>query len=106
MPLNMKSVNKEYMIKLFHQLQHMHIPKKHLSMKGGKFKIYMGNVELHMANVLQEYLEWSGIYSGPYPPYSPDLPPNNFFLYPAVKKFIKGQRFLGVATLKSTPHTQ
>ena len=29
----------------------------------------------------------------PHPPYSPDLAPSDFFLFPSLKKHLKGQRF-------------
>jgi histone-lysine N-methyltransferase SETMAR len=39
------------------------------------------------------FLHSKGIKTVPQPPYSPDIAPCNFFLYPQVKKLINGGRF-------------
>ena len=36
----------------------------------------------------------------PYPPYSPSLTPSDFFLFPKMKKVLKGKHFADVAEVK------
>jgi hypothetical protein len=36
----------------------------------------------------------------PHPPYSPDLAPCNFFLFPRLKSTLKGKRFQGIAEIQ------
>ncbi len=75
-------VNKEYMIKVFKELKCVHIPKKSPEMMNGRFKVQMNNARPHVARIVLEWLRKEGIEVVPHPAYSPDLAPNNFFLYP------------------------
>jgi hypothetical protein len=36
----------------------------------------------------------------PHPPYTPDLAPFNFFLFPCMKRQMKGKRFIDVCEVK------
>ena len=36
----------------------------------------------------------------PYPPYSPSLTPSDFFLFPKMKKVLKGKHFASVEDMK------
>jgi hypothetical protein len=42
---------------------------------------------------MREFLAHNSIISLPHPPYSPDLAPCNFFLFPKMKLQLKGRRF-------------
>ncbi len=37
----------------------------------------------------------------PHPPYSPNLAPNDFFLYPALKRSLKGCRFSSINEIET-----
>ncbi len=50
------------------------------------------NAQPHTAVVIQAYLEWN-IKVRPHPPYSPDLAPCDYWLFPTLKKAIRGQHF-------------
>ncbi len=75
------------MIKVFRLLKRVHIPKKMPEMMNGRFKVHMDNA------IVLEWLRKRGIEVVSQPAYSPDLAPNDFFLYPMVKKVIKEQRY-------------
>ncbi|UYV72343.1 hypothetical protein LAZ67_9002713 [Cordylochernes scorpioides] len=49
---------------------------------------------------VQLYLAKHGIALLPQPPCSPELAPNDFFLYPKVKKVLKGRRFDSIPEIK------
>jgi hypothetical protein len=36
-----------------------------------------------------------------HPPYSPDLAPNNFFLFPTIKEILKGMHFVDIDDIRS-----
>jgi hypothetical protein len=37
-----------------------------------------------------------------YPPYSPDLAPNDFFLFPKIEEILKGRHFNSIDDIRST----
>lgn len=47
-----------------------------------------------------QFLEDQGIQRLPYPPYSPDLAPSDFWLFPLLKKQLRGQRFTTCAEIQ------
>lgn len=51
------------------------------------------NAPAHTAAMTTNFLERSGVQLLPHPPYSPDLAPCDFFLFPKVKSQLKGRRF-------------
>jgi histone-lysine N-methyltransferase SETMAR len=51
------------------------------------------NAAPHKSKIVTEYLEKEKIISLPHPPYSPDLAPCDFFLFPRIKKELKNQHF-------------
>jgi transposase len=63
---------------------------------------------------VKEFLASKQINVLEHPPYSPDLAPNDFFLFPKIKKILKGRHFddtddIGsntTAALKATPQNQ
>jgi hypothetical protein len=51
------------------------------------------NARLHTAYILQECMAIIKMAEVPHPPYTPDLAPSNFFLFPETKIKLKGRRF-------------
>jgi histone-lysine N-methyltransferase SETMAR len=49
------------------------------------------NAPVHTAAVVQEFLVAKGVQLIPHPPYSPDLAPADFFLFPKVKSELAGR---------------
>ena len=54
---------------------------------------------LHPLSV-QQFLTKNGVTPMPHPPYSSNLAPSNFFLFPWMKKVLKGRRFAEVEEVK------
>jgi transposase len=54
----------------------------------------------HAALSVREFLAKHSIPVVPHPPYSPDLAPCDFFLFPRLKSTLKGKRFLAVAEIQ------
>jgi len=51
------------------------------------------NASSHRALVTREFLAHNNVIALPQPPYSPDLAPCDFFLFPKMKLQLKGRRF-------------
>jgi transposase len=47
----------------------------------------------HVAKRVKQYLEDNNLKSAPYPPYSPDLAPSDFFLFGHMKRLLQGTEF-------------
>lgn len=62
-------------------------------MLSSKILLIHDNARPHTANVTREVLESFKWELFPHPPYSPDLAPSDFHLFPAMKKWLAMQRF-------------
>lgn len=55
--------------------------------------LHHDNASSHTSLRTKAFLEESGVETLPHPPYSPDLAPCDFFLFPIIKEKIKGNFF-------------
>lgn len=55
--------------------------------------LHHDNASAHTAKNTNDYLEAKNIKLMSHCPYSPDLAPNDFFLFPKIKKIMRGRRF-------------
>src|SRR5215510_16122621 len=51
------------------------------------------NARPHTANIVKQFLATKGVVQLEHPPYSTDLNPPDFFLFPRLKLALKGKRF-------------
>ena len=56
-------------------------------------KVLHHNAPAHKSTTVQEYLKESGLDVLDHPPYSPDLTPCDFWLFPRLKEMLVGHRF-------------
>ena len=75
-------------------------------MVGGRRFIHMDNAPAHTAALTRQHLQNLGWTILPHPPYSPDLAPNDFWLYPRMKKGLRGQRFPTLGALEDAVDDQ
>ena len=59
------------------------------------------NASAHKCALVQDFLETEKVVQLPHPPYSPDLSPIDFFLYPLMNKTLSGRRFYSRSALGS-----
>jgi len=88
-----QTVNKEFYKVVLQHLRdavHRHRPEKWHS---GNWILHHDNAPAHRAVTTNEFLAKHNIPSLPQPPHSPDLAPCDFFLFPQLKKAMKGRRF-------------
>ena len=63
------------------------------------FLVY--NASSHKAAIVREYLKQEKVVELPHPPYSPDLAPCDFFLFPRLKKHLAGRKYQTCKSLGS-----
>ena len=59
------------------------------------------NAPVHKSHVAQDAVRECGFRELNHPPYSPDLAPSDFWLFPGLKKHLRGQRFRDNEDLKT-----
>jgi transposase len=62
--------------------------------------LHHDNAPPHTLLLIREFLAKQEKIVVPQPPYSPDLAPANFFLFPKLKSTLKGRRFKTVEEIK------
>ncbi|UYV76480.1 hypothetical protein LAZ67_14000555 [Cordylochernes scorpioides] len=63
--------------------------------------LHVGIARPHTAHVVLQFLAKHSTIQIPHPPYSPDLAPNDFFLYPKLKMNLKGRKFDNVDMIQA-----
>ncbi|UYV79310.1 hypothetical protein LAZ67_17002069 [Cordylochernes scorpioides] len=63
--------------------------------------LHVGNARPHTVHVVLQFLAKHSTIQIPHPPYSPDLAPNDFFLYPKLKINLKGRKFDNVDMIQA-----
>jgi transposase len=64
--------------------------------------LHHDNVPAHSSLRMSQLLAEKGISAVNHPPYSPDLAPDDFWLFPKLKSFLKGKRFSDIEDIKSS----
>ncbi|UYV73034.1 K02A2.6-like [Cordylochernes scorpioides] len=59
----------------------------------GDWILHHNNARPHTAHLMTRFLAKNGTEIRPQPPYSPDIAPNDFFLFPKLKAVLKGRHF-------------
>jgi len=68
--------------------------------KTGQWMLLHDNAPPHCAIYVHQFLAQHGVPVLDHPPYSPDLAPADFFLFPRLKSIMKGARFADMAAIK------
>ncbi|UYV71964.1 hypothetical protein LAZ67_9001374 [Cordylochernes scorpioides] len=63
--------------------------------------LHVSNARPHTVHVVLQFLAKHSTIQIPHPPYSPDLAPNDFFLYPKLKINLKGRKFDNVDMIQA-----
>ena len=69
------------------------IRKKRPHLKKKKILFHDDNTPSHTSNIAQAKKHELGFESFPHPPYSPDLAPSHYYLFPNLKRWLCGRRF-------------
>jgi len=95
------TVNQEFYLKVLKRLQENVRRKRPELWRSGDGFLHHDNAPAHTALSVTGYLASLGWIVVPHLPYSPDLAPCHFFLFPTMKKTLKKKRFATVEDVKT-----
>lgn len=95
-----QTLNAEYYAALLVRLKDA-IRDKRRGMLGKGVKLLHDNAPCHTSNIVQARLRELRFQQLEHPPYSPDLAPSDFHLFPHLKKYLRGNRYGSDNALKN-----
>jgi len=91
--LDGQTINKEFYMEVLRRLRESFHRKRPEKWWDGNWILHHNNVPAHTSHLVQQFLAKHGTTPLQQPPYSPDLTLCNIFLFPRLKKALKGHRF-------------
>jgi len=88
-----QTVNQEFYLGVLKRLRERVRRTRPELWRSGEWLIHHDNAPAHTALRIRQFLTSQGMTLVPHPPYSPDLAPADFFLFPRMKGDLKGRRF-------------
>ena len=95
-----QTINKEFYLEVLRHLSESVRRKWREKWRDGNWILHHDNVPAHTSHLVQQFLAKHGTAQLQQPPYSPDLVPCDFFLFPRLKKVMKGHRFEATKDIK------
>ena len=80
-----QTVNKECYVEVLREFRKRFLGKRPALFKSGQWHFEQDNAPVHNSIIVTDYLTKMGINTVPYPPYSPDLAPCDFWLFPKLR---------------------
>ena len=84
------TVNKKYYVEVLREFSKRFLGKRPALFKSGQQHFQQDNAPVHNSILVTDYLSKMGIKTIPQPPYSPDLAPCDFWLFPKLKEELRG----------------
>ncbi|XP_026828642.1 uncharacterized protein LOC105286551 [Ooceraea biroi] len=100
------TVTKEYYQEVLRRLRENVRRKRPELWKNNSWVLHHDNAPAHTSLLIANFLQKYSITVLPQAPYSPDLAPCDFFLFPKIKTHLKGQRFDTPEEIKQNSQTQ
>ncbi len=88
------------------QLIEQHIPKKWPAYWKGNWRLHFDSCRVHTADAVTQFSTRRDIEIVPNPAYSSDLAPNDFHLYPVLKRMLQGRPFPTLQVIHVEVYTQ
>ena len=95
-----QAVNKEYYVEVLRESRKRFRRKRPAFFKSGQWHFHKDNTPVHKSILVTNYLTKMGIKTVPHPPYSPDLAPCDFCLFPNLKKKLRDCRYETIEEMK------
>ena len=95
-----QTINQHYYLHVLAELRERIRKKRPELWKDKSWVIHQNNAPAHSAFSVERFLVKYSIPILDHPPYSPDLAPCDFYLFPKVKSALKGTRFESVEAVK------
>ena len=96
-----QTVNKEYYLQVQRPLRETIRKKRPDLRKNNSWLLHHDNAPAHTSLLVREFLAKNNTVTMPQPPYSRDMAPCDFFLFPKIKRTLKGRRFIAIDDIKS-----
>ncbi|EFN68500.1 Histone-lysine N-methyltransferase SETMAR, partial [Camponotus floridanus] len=96
-----QTVNQHYYIEILSTLRERVRRRRPELWKNNSWMLHQDNAPSHSALSVKSFFAKHKITVLDHPPYSPDLAPCDYFLFPKVKSELKGTRFQSVETVKA-----
>ncbi|UYV70168.1 hypothetical protein LAZ67_7002057 [Cordylochernes scorpioides] len=96
-----RTVNKEYYLQVMRNLREAIRQKRPDLWKNKNWLLHHDNAPAHTSLLVREFLAKTNTLMMPQPPYSPDLSPCDFFLFPKLKRPMKGRRYATLDEIKT-----
>ena len=88
-----QAVNAAFYVEVLKRLRENVRRKRPDHWRNNKWLLHHNNALAHAALLTRRVLTDNNMIVMPHPPYSPDLAPSDFFLFPKLKMKLKGRRF-------------
>ena len=85
-----QTVNKEYYVEVLREFRKRFHQERLALFKSSQWHFQQDNAPVHNSILVTDYLTKMGIKTVPYAPYSPDLAPCDFWLFPKLKEKLRG----------------
>ena len=95
-----QTVNKEYYVEVLREIRKRFRRKRPALFKSDQWHFHQDNTSVHNSIHVTDYLTKMGINTVPQPPYSPDLAPCDFWLFPKLKENLRGCRYETIEEMK------
>ncbi|UYV83278.1 hypothetical protein LAZ67_23000391 [Cordylochernes scorpioides] len=96
-----RTVNKEYYLQVMRNLREAIRQKRPDMWKNKNWLLHHDNAPAHTSLLVRDILAKNNTLMIPQPPYSPDLAPCDFFLFPKLKRPMKGRRYATLDEIKT-----
>ncbi|UYV69226.1 hypothetical protein LAZ67_6002891 [Cordylochernes scorpioides] len=96
-----RTVNKEYYLQVMRNLREAIRQKRPDLWKNKNWLLHHDNAPAHTSLLVRDFLAKNNTVMMPQPPYSPDLAPCDFFLFPKLKRPMKGRRYATLDEIKT-----
>ena len=96
-----QNVTGNFYCKVLRRLRENVRRKRPVMWKNGDWLLQHDNAPAHTSLVVREFLRRNNMTTVPYPAYSPDLAPCDFYVFPEMKLRLKGRRFLSIEEIQA-----
>jgi len=96
-----QTVNKEYYLNVVQRLRETIRKKRPELWADNSWFLHHDNAPSHTALILRDHFVKNSTRIVPQPPYSPDLAPCDFWLFPKLKRPLRGHRFDTIEEIKT-----
>jgi len=96
-----QTVNKVYYLSVMRRLREAVRLKRPELWANNSWFLHHDNAPSHTALVLRDHFARNSTHIVPQPPYSPDLAPCDFWLFPKLKRPLRGHRFESIEEIKA-----